>query len=176
MTLVLFVLWLASLGLMIAALVKRKSLEANKFWGAMALPTIIFILFAISIPRSPELVKEPTHQGQVTPGTSEEPSPEPTEPEMTSDQKNAIQEAESYLTYSDFSRKGLIRQLKYEGFSEDDATFAVDYLNVDWNEQAVLTAKGYLEYSSFSRKGLIDQLKYEGFTTEQAEYGVKQAY
>lgn len=34
------------------------------------------------------------------------------------------------------SRKGLIEQLEFEGYTTEDATFAVDYLNVDWKEQA----------------------------------------
>jgi hypothetical protein len=49
---------------------------------------------------------------------------------------------------------------------------AVDYLNVDWNEQAWKSAESYLDFTAFSRSGLIDQLEYEGFTTEQATYGV----
>jgi hypothetical protein len=80
--------------------------------------------------------------------------------------------ARDYLDYSAFSRTGLIGQLEFEGFSTADATFAVDYLEVDWFEQAALMAQQYLDYSSFSRQGLIDQLVFEGFTLEQATYGV----
>lgn len=91
-------------------------------------------------------------------------------------QQNAIGSAEQYLEISAFSRSGLIDQLEYEGYSTEDATFAVDSLNVDWNEQAAKSARQYLEISSFSRSGLIDQLVYEGFTYAQAEYGVNAAY
>ena len=87
---------------------------------------------------------------------------------------NAVESAISYLEYSAFSRSGLIDQLEYEGYSESDATYAVDSLDVDWNEQAAKSAESYLEYSSFSRSGLIDQLMYEGFSASQAEYGVSQ--
>lgn len=97
-------------------------------------------------------------------------------PTPTKGQLNALKKAESYLNYSAFSRAGLIDQLEYEGFSTEDATYAVDNVKVDWNEQAVKKANSYLSYSSFSRQGLIDQLEYEGFTPEQAEYGVSQAY
>jgi hypothetical protein len=69
----------------------------------------------------------------------------------------------------------LIGQLKYEGYSTAVATFAVDHITVNWNEQAYLSAKGYLEFTHFSRSGLIGQLKYEGFTTKQATYGVTKA-
>lgn len=99
----------------------------------------------------------------------------PAEPAMTVGQKNAVKKAEAYLEYTSFSRQSLIEQLEYEQFPTDDATFAVDHITVDWNEQAALKAKSYLDYSSFSRGSLIDQLTYEGFTPEQAEYGVTQA-
>jgi Host cell surface-exposed lipoprotein len=95
---------------------------------------------------------------------------------LSSGQENARQQAESYLDYSAFSRKGLIEQLEFEGYSTADATYAVDNVTVDWNEQAALKAKDYLDYSSFSRSGLIEQLIFEGFTRAQAEYGVRVAY
>ncbi|MBU5332398.1 Ltp family lipoprotein [Anaerocolumna aminovalerica] len=87
-------------------------------------------------------------------------------------QKNALSKAESYLNYSAFSYSGLIEQLEFEGFSNEEATYAVDNCSADWNEQAAIKAQEYLDYTSFSRSGLIEQLEYEGFTKEQAEYGV----
>lgn len=114
------------------------------------------------------------------------PTPEPTaapvEPTVTPTdsttraQDNAIQSARDYLDYSAFSRSGLIGQLEYEGYSTADATFAVDSLDVDWDEQAYMSAKAYLEYSSFSLSGLIEQLEYEGFSNAQAKYGAEKAY
>lgn len=94
---------------------------------------------------------------------------------MTMGQKNALGTALSYLDYTAFSRSGLIGQLEFEGYSTEDATFAVDNCGADWNEQAALCAQNYLDYTSFSRQGLIDQLVFEGFTQEQAEYGVTAA-
>ena len=72
----------------------------------------------------------------------------------------------------EFSRTGLIEQLKYGGFPEADAIYGVDAPNVDWNAQAAKKAASYLKVMPFSRSGLIDQLIYTGFTPEQAEYGV----
>lgn len=95
---------------------------------------------------------------------------------VTSGQRNALKSAESYLRFSAFSYTGLIEQLEYEGFSNEDATYAADHCGADWKEQAVKCAESYLKYSSFSKSGLIDQLEYEGFTHEQAEYGADQAY
>ena len=87
-------------------------------------------------------------------------------------QLNAIGSAKSYLDYTAFSRTGLIKQLEFEGFSTEDATFAVDNVDVDWMEQAAKAAQNYLDFSSFSKQGLIDQLEFEGFTSDQAAYGV----
>lgn len=111
--------------------------------------------------------------------TAEEPKeeePKKEEPKETGGQKNAVKKAESYLDYTAFSRSGLIEQLEYEGFSTEDATYAVDKVNPDWNEQAVKKAQDYLEYTSFSLDGLVEQLEFEGFTPEQAQYGADKAY
>ena len=97
------------------------------------------------------------------------------EPDMTVGQKNAMASAESYLEFQAFSKSGLVKQLKFEKYPEKDAVWAVNHLDVNWNEQAALAAENYLSMQSFSRQGLIDQLKFEGYTPEQAAYGVKQA-
>ncbi len=94
------------------------------------------------------------------------------QPMVTVSQKNAIQKAKDYLSFSAFSKKGLIDQLMFEGFSRKDSTYAVNHINVNWNKQAAKKAKNYLRFSSFSRSGLIDQLLFEGFTQSQAVYGV----
>jgi hypothetical protein len=86
-------------------------------------------------------------------------------------QRNAVRSAQEYLDVSAFSRSGLIKQLQYEGFSTEDAIYAVDSITVDWNEQAAKSAQDYLDMSGFSRSGLINQLMYEGFTAAQAQYG-----
>jgi PBP1b-binding outer membrane lipoprotein LpoB len=90
----------------------------------------------------------------------------------TISQQNALGKAADYLDYTAFSRTGLIKQLVFEKYSTLDATWAVDRVSVNWNEQAAKKAKDYLEYTSFSRAGLVDQLLFEGFTPAQAEYGV----
>lgn len=91
---------------------------------------------------------------------------------MTMGQKNALKSAKNYLKFSAFSRVGLINQLEFEGYSTEDATFAVDNCGADWKEQAVKKAKSYLDMSAFSKDGLIKQLEFEGFTSEEALYGV----
>lgn len=104
----------------------------------------------------------------------DEETPDP-EPDLTVDQENAIETAWDYLDFMAFSRKGLIDQLIYEDFSRKDAKFAVDYIDVDWREQAYLSGLEYLDSGSFSRKGLIDQLIYEGFSKADATHGADAA-
>lgn len=94
-------------------------------------------------------------------------------PQLTLGQQNAISKAQDYLSFMPFSRKGLIEQLKFEGFTSGEAKFAVDYISPDWNEQAAAKAQEYLDIMAFSRQGLIEQLMFEGFSRKQAEYGVK---
>lgn len=99
--------------------------------------------------------------------------PVETEPELSLNQKNAIRKAESYLKIMAFSRSGLIEQLEYEGFTSEEAIFAVDNIIVDWNEQAYLKAENYLSTFAFSKDGLIEQLEYEKFTKEQISYAIE---
>lgn len=103
--------------------------------------------------------------------TTEQP-PLQSEPEMTLEQKNALDTAKSYLSTMAFSYSGLIEQLEFEGYSTESATYAADNCGADWNEQAAKMAQNYIDTMSFSRSGLIEQLEFEGFTAEQAEYGV----
>lgn len=106
-------------------------------------------------------------KGDVTEAVEDE-----TTEEMTMGQKNALKQADNYLNVLAFSYTGLIKQLEFDGYSTEDATYAADNCGADWNEQAAKQAKSYLDVMSFSRQGLIDQLEYDGFTQEQAEYGV----
>ena len=90
----------------------------------------------------------------------------------TASQTNARKSAQKYLRVLAFSRGRLINQLKYEGFSEEDAAYAVDSLNTNWNEQALKKVASYLRASAFSRSRLIGQLVYEQYSQEQAEFAV----
>ena len=96
--------------------------------------------------------------------------------------KQALKSAESYLEHSSFSKKGLFHQLTSEygeGFTEEEAQYAVDNVEVDWKEEAVESAESYLEYSSFSKNELLNQLTSEygeNFTEEEAQYAVEKVY
>jgi host cell surface-exposed lipoprotein len=111
-----------------------------------------------------------------TPATTTKPKPD-----ETAGQKNAREEAEQYLQTGSFSRAGLIKQLSSQygsGYSKADAIYAVNHIDVNWNEQAAKAAKAYLATGPFSRAGLIQQLESsygDGFTHAQAVYGVNKA-
>lgn len=94
-----------------------------------------------------------------------------TSEDITLGMSNALEQALNYLNYTAFSYTGLMDQLEYEGYSEEEAAYAVDNCGADWNEQALKKAESYLEYTAFSYTGLIDQLEYEGFTADEAAYG-----
>jgi uncharacterized protein YxeA len=94
----------------------------------------------------------------------------------TAGQRNALDKAKSYLSISAFSKSGLKKQLKFDGFSGSDAGWAVNHVRVSWKAQAVKKAKAYLEITSFSKSGLTKQLEFDGFSHSQAVYGVKKAY
>jgi hypothetical protein len=109
------------------------------------------------------------------PNASGKDDPEPTQ-ELTVSQQNALESAESYLSFSAFSEAGLIDQLSSkagEGFPKADAVWAVKHVEVDWNKEAVEAARSYLDFTSFSRSGLIQQLSSpagDQFTKAQATY------
>ena len=96
--------------------------------------------------------------------------------------RRALESAESYLAMSGFSKQGLYEQLSSpagEGFSQAEAQYAVDHVDVDWNKEAVESARSYLDMTPMSRNGLIEQLSSsagEGFTYEQALYAVNKVY
>lgn len=118
-----------------------------------------------------ESVAAPNEQRSVSDTKVETEQKKSEAPQISMEQSNALSKANDYLSLTAFSHSGLIKQLEYEGFSNESATYAADNCGADWNEQAASKAKSYLDLTSFSRSGLIDQLQYEGFTAEQAEYG-----
>jgi colicin import membrane protein len=109
------------------------------------------------------------------------PAPEPTAPRPPSPevsdipvaQGHAQRSARQYLDVMGFSRDGLVNQLvQFDGYSEADASTAVDGLGVDWNQQAAKSAQQYLDVMGFSRDGLVNQLvQFDKYTRAQAEQG-----
>jgi hypothetical protein len=99
---------------------------------------------------------------------------------MSAAEQQAVDAAQGYLSEGQgFSEQGLLSQLTSSagnGFSKSDAEFAIQYLNPNWDPQAVDAANGYLsEGQGFSDQGLLQQLTSSagnGFTQAQAEYAI----
>ena len=85
----------------------------------------------------------------------------------------ALASAQNYTDMSGFSRDGLIKQLQFDKYTDEQAAYGADNCGADWNEMAARSAQSYMDMSSFSRQGLIDQLTFDGYTAEQAAYGAK---
>jgi len=129
----------------------------------------------------PSAEPTPTPEAKPTPPPAPKPAPKPApetpapaeKPKLSVSQEQAIESAESYLDSGDFSKKGLINQLKFEQFTTKEATSAVDHIEVNWTAEADASAAHYLETGSFSHATLMNQLLFEGYTKAQAAHGVK---
>ena len=109
-------------------------------------------------------------------------------PEMTSEQKKALAEAQTSLLYAGWSKKGLIEALQIADFGDNskaDATFAANNAEVNWNQQALEAAALYLEEPGvwskeprpLSKDALIRRLTWvEKFTPAQARDAVNKLY
>lgn len=98
--------------------------------------------------------------------------------EPTKSMKNALKKAESYSETFHMSKQGIYEQLTSEygeGFTKEEAQYAIDNLNVNYNENALEKAKSYQDTLNMSKKAIYEQLisKYgEGFTKEEAQYAI----
>ena len=76
------------------------------------------------------------------------------------------------------SYKGLLNQLTSEygeQFTQEEAQYAVDNLNADWNENALKSAQSYQDTMGMSASEIYDMLisEYgEEYTAEQAQYAI----
>lgn len=86
--------------------------------------------------------------------------------------KQALKEAKGYLESGSFSKKGLIEQLMYDGYSFEQAQYAADHCCANWLDQAKKEVQSYLSSRWYSRRGLIEQLEYDGYTNEEARVAV----
>ncbi len=151
---------------------KKRRLLAILISGAIALS-----LFACSSNGTEssgnvqDIPPKPAESEPVEPAPSEKAEAPAPDAGWTTEQKNAMDSALTYLSFSAFSHDGLVDQLEYEKYSHESAVWAADNCGADWNEQALWAAKGYLDSSAFSYTGLIEQLEYEKYTEEQATYG-----
>ena len=93
-------------------------------------------------------------------------------------QQNALKKAKTYSDYMHMSKSGIYQQLvsEYgEGFTEEEAQYAMDNLIADWNKNALEKAKSYQKTMSMSKAAIYEQLTSEygeGFTVEEAQYAI----
>lgn len=149
----------------------------KRAWFIILAVILVFGIIGSSIGGSDDTMPPQDKVNIATTGDSAEDKPESNEMEdksvsnETVGQKNALGSAKNYLSFSGFSEKGLAEQLEFEGYTSEEANYAVANCGANWNEQAAKSAKNYLSFTSFSRKGLIEQLEFEGYTYDQAVFG-----
>lgn len=103
---------------------------------------------------------------------------EPENDNVPREHRNALKSAQNYLDFMPFSEKGLFEQLTSEygdQYPEEAAQYAIENVEVDYNEQALKAAENYQELIPMSDKELFDQLTSEygdQYTEEQAKYAI----
>lgn len=93
--------------------------------------------------------------------------------------KTALKKAEDYLSRLILSKARLIKQLKNEGFTEDEARYAADNVNVDWATNAAESAEEWMrgEHDNYSEDNLTWFLKmWEEYTDEEVAHAVAQVW
>lgn len=91
----------------------------------------------------------------------------------TENQQKALDKANEYVDTLPLSRDGLIKQLEYDGYTTDVATYAADNCSVNWNKEAKEMAEQYMDSTTYTYKEMVQQLEAEGFTKKQAKFGAK---
>ena len=67
----------------------------------------------------------------------------------------------------------IIKHIQLSENSPEQATYAADNINADWNDQAVKQAKTFLEHVDYTDDELKELLKNSGFTEEEINYAIK---
>lgn len=90
------------------------------------------------------------------------------------EQVAAADAAVKYLDSTIYSKGALVEALEKDGYGQEAIDYALEYVDHDWNQDAVKRARFYLTYGNkkgdMTKAKLINQLKYEGFTQEEAIY------
>jgi hypothetical protein len=86
------------------------------------------------------------------------------EENVPSEYKSALNKANSYSELMHMSKAGIYDQLTSEyseQFTDEEAQYAVDHVNADWNANALEKAKDYQETMDMSPSAIHDQLTSE---------------
>lgn len=125
------------------------------------------------------VAKEPVVKEEEEPVEKEPVVEEPAEPKVSAEFSSALKQAENYSDMMHMSKLAIFDQLTSEHggqFPDEAAQYAIDNLDVDWNENALASAISYQETMSMSKEAIRDQLtsEYGGqFTVEEAAYAVE---
>lgn len=152
---------------------------------------LIFVLMLLVGCGSEPATQEPAAQSTVEPA----PAPTPTSTPVTApappvaeveeakddvprEYKNALESAKNYIDIMAFSEKGLYDQLTSEygeQYPAEAAQYAIENIQVDYNQEALESAVNYQKVMPMSDKELFNQLisEYgEQFTEAQAQYAI----
>ena len=92
---------------------------------------------------------------------------------LSENQVQAIQTAKDYLDTMPLSQTELLQMLTVENINLEDAKFALEYLDIDWNQEARKKAKEYCKHKiGFSKVKLKAQLLFDHFTEEEADFAL----
>lgn len=105
--------------------------------------------------------------------SSNEETTKPPLESLSENQVQAIQTAKDYLATIPLSQTELLQMLTVENIDLEDAKFAIEYLNIDWTQEARKKAKEYCKHKiGFSKEKLKAQLLFDHFTEEEADFAV----
>ena len=91
-------------------------------------------------------------------------------------QKEAVEKTKDYVKYDHASKANIRKQLiEWDGFSEEDAQYAVNHVKCNYKKAALETAKDYYKHNHMSKEDIQDQLtsEWDQFTEKEAQYAVK---
>ena len=105
--------------------------------------------------------------------SSKEETTKPPLESLNENQLQAIQSAKGYLDTMHLSQTELLQMLSVENIDSEDAKFALEYLSIDWNQEARKKAKEYCKHKiGFSKVKLKAQLLFDHFTEEEADFAL----
>lgn len=90
--------------------------------------------------------------------------------------RQALNKAQSYIDHTSFSENDLRGQLEYHEFSSEAIQYALDNVEVDYQEECIEKAESYLRHMSFSENDLRGQLEYHEFDSEHIEQAIQETY
>ena len=90
--------------------------------------------------------------------------------------KNVKEEGDNYLKCDDFSKKGLMEQLIFVGYNDDEVDYAIKKLEkYNWSKECLDCAKSYIEVfgkNHFTPDTLREQLRFEKFKEDEINYAI----